>query len=70
MVGLSAIVWFAMDKLILNEEGYMKINPKDMHVVLLAGGTSGEREISLASGKGAGDALREAGFEVTHLGED
>ena len=67
MVGLSAIVWFAMDKLILNEEGYMKINPKDMHVVLLAGGTSGEREISLASGKGAGDALREAGFEVTQL---
>ena len=45
----------------------MNINPKDMHVVLLAGGTSGEREISLASGKGASDALREAGFEVTQL---
>lgn len=39
----------------------------DCRVALLAGGKSGEREISLASGKGAGDALVEAGFDVTVL---
>ena len=33
-------------------------------VALLSGGTSGEREISLASGKGALAALQEAGFPV------
>lgn len=33
-------------------------------VALLSGGTSGEREISLASGKGALAALQEAGFTV------
>lgn len=43
----------------------MGINPKNIKVALLAGGTSGEREISLASGRGAGAALREAGFSVT-----
>ena len=40
------------------------IDPASCRVALLAGGTSGEREISLASGKGAGDALRTAGFIV------
>lgn len=40
------------------------IEPGKCRVALLAGGTSGEREISLASGKGAGEALREAGFTV------
>lgn len=40
------------------------LNPSSIRVALLAGGTSGEREISLASGKGAGEALREAGFSV------
>ncbi len=45
----------------------MNLNPKEMKVALLAGGKSGERQISLASGKGAGDALRQAGFNVTHL---
>lgn len=33
----------------------------------MAGGTSGEREISIASGQGAGAALKEAGFNVTTL---
>lgn len=40
------------------------IDPASCRVALLAGGTSGEREISLASGKGAGEALRTAGFIV------
>ena len=43
------------------------LNPQDCQVALLSGGTSGEREISLASGKGAGAALEEAGFPVTYL---
>lgn len=43
------------------------IEPGKCRVALLAGGTSGEREISLASGKGAGEALREAGFIVEEL---
>lgn len=43
------------------------LDPSSCRVALLAGGTSGEREISLASGKGAGDALRQAGFAVTEL---
>lgn len=41
--------------------------PEDFRVALLAGGASDEREISLASGRGAGNALREAGFSVTEL---
>lgn len=40
------------------------LDPSSIRVALLAGGTSGERKISLASGEGAGAALREAGFEV------
>ena len=41
--------------------------PEDLRVALLAGGASDEREISLASGRGAGNALREAGFSVTEF---
>ena len=41
--------------------------PKEISVVLLAGGNSGEREISLASGAGAKKALETAGFKVTQL---
>lgn len=41
--------------------------PETVRVALLAGGTSGEREISLASGAGAKKALEEAGFLVTQL---
>ena len=40
------------------------VDPKNCRVALLAGGTSGEREISINSGKGAQGALKEAGFEV------
>ena len=43
------------------------VEPAKCRVALLAGGTSGEREISLASGKGAGEALREAGVIVQEL---
>ena len=42
----------------------MALTPSTIRVALLAGGNSGEREISLASGKGAGEALRTAGFVV------
>ena len=45
----------------------MTVDPSQCHVVLLAGGTSGEKEISQASGDGAFGALTEAGFEVTRL---
>lgn len=42
-------------------------NPEEMHVVVLAGGKSGEREVSLASGEGVEAALKEAAFNVTML---
>jgi len=45
----------------------MSINPQDINLALLAGGTSGEHEISQASGDGAQKALEEAGFNVTRL---
>lgn len=45
----------------------MSIDPAEYHVALISGGTSGEREISLASGKGAREALEQAGFQVTAL---
>ena len=45
----------------------MAINPTECRVALISGGTSGEREISLASGKGAKEALEQAGFPVTVL---
>ena len=45
----------------------MSINPQEYRVALLSGGTSGEREISIASGKGAKGALDEAGFKVECL---
>lgn len=45
----------------------MAIDPKDFRVAVLAGGSSGEREISLASGEGAKGALLEAGFDVVQL---
>ena len=41
------------------------IDPSKLSVALLAGGASGERDISLASGAGAKAALEEAGFTVT-----
>ncbi len=46
---------------------FESFEPTQCRVALLSGGTSGEREISLASGKGALGALTEAGFQVTPL---
>lgn len=43
------------------------IDPSTCKVVLLAGGRSGEREISLLSAEGAKAALLEAGFQVEQL---
>lgn len=43
------------------------INPTELSVALIAGGNSNEREISLASGDGAQEALKEAGFKVTRF---
>lgn len=44
---------------------------KDLHVVVLMGGWSSEREVSLTSGKGVADALRERGWsKVTELDMD
>ena len=44
---------------------------KDIHVVVLMGGWSAEREVSLTSGKGVADALRERGWSnVTELDMD
>ena len=45
----------------------MAIDPRTIKLALIAGGTSGEREISLASGDGAEAALREAGFSPVRL---
>ena len=42
------------------------LNPSDLKVAVLAGGVSGEREISIQSGVGAKKALDEAGF-VTEM---
>lgn len=42
-------------------------DPCQYRVALLAGGKSGERDISLASGKGVQKALKEAGFQVAEL---
>ncbi len=46
---------------------HMNVDPKNTKVALLCGGKSGERVISLASGKGAAEALESAGFSVTML---
>jgi D-alanine-D-alanine ligase len=44
---------------------------KSLHVVVLMGGWSSEREVSLTSGKGVADALRERGWpKVTELDMD
>ena len=43
------------------------VDPGQCQVALLVGGVSGEREVSLASGKGAQEALEQAGFPVTVL---
>lgn len=45
----------------------MGIVPSELSVALLAGGSSGEREVSLKSGEGARTALEKAGFKVQML---
>lgn len=41
---------------------------RDLHVVVLMGGWSNEREVSLTSGKGVAEALRTRGWSnVTEL---
>src|SRR5690348_4767782 len=53
-----------------NPAGRRAMN-KDLHVVVLMGGWSSEREVSLTSGKGVADALRERGWsEITELDMD
>ncbi len=46
--------------------------PRSRHVVVLMGGWSSEREVSLVSGRACADALREAGYRVdaVDLGRD
>ena len=43
------------------------IDPQRISVALLAGGKSGERDVSLVSGKAVYDALTQAGFSVTKI---
>lgn len=43
------------------------LNPQKTSVAVLAGGKSGEREISLISGKAVHDALESAGFNVVQI---
>src|SRR5690349_4304346 len=53
-----------------NPAGRERMN-KDLHVVVLMGGWSSEREVSLTSGKGVAGALRERGWSnVTELDMD
>jgi D-alanine-D-alanine ligase len=40
-------------------------NPKDIHVAVLMGGWSAEREVSLKSGEACGEALKRSGYRVT-----
>lgn len=42
----------------------LSLDPSTINVALLAGGASGERDISIASGQGAKEALEAAGFNV------
>src|SRR6201989_3128886 len=53
-----------------NSAGRPAMN-RDIHVVVLMGGWSAEREVSLTSGKGVADALRQRGWSnVTELDMD
>src|SRR3982751_3167275 len=53
-----------------NPAGRHRMN-KDLHVVVLMGGWSSEREVSLTSGAGVASALRERGWSnVTELDMD
>ncbi|MEP5926150.1 MAG: D-alanine--D-alanine ligase, partial [Nitratireductor sp.] len=39
----------------------------DKHVAVLKGGWSAEREVSLVSGKGCAEALKQAGYRVSEI---
>lgn len=41
--------------------------PADLHVAVLMGGLSSEREVSLSSGRGCADALERVGYRVTRV---
>ena len=43
---------------------------KKLHVAVLMGGWSAEREVSLTSGNGVADALEELGHQVTRIDMD
>ena len=47
----------------------MRINKRNMEeikkIIVICGGSSSEREISLQSGKGVYDALKKLGYETT-----
>ncbi len=43
---------------------------KDIHVAVLMGGWSNEREVSLMSGTGVADALESVGYKVTRVDMD
>ena len=51
-------------------ENQVKTSLTPPHVVVLKGGPSSEREISLRSGTGVANALRESGFRVTEIAFD
>ena len=44
--------------------------PKSLHVAVLMGGWSAEREVSLSSGKGIAEALESLGHQVTRVDMD
>lgn len=45
----------------------LSANRSDIHVAVLMGGWSAEREVSLVSGRECARALRQAGFRVTEI---
>ncbi len=45
----------------------MTRSPSELHVAVLMGGLSSEREVSLSSGKGCADALEAQGYRVTRV---
>lgn len=44
--------------------------PKDLHIAVLMGGWSAEREVSLMSGNGVADALEKNGYRVSRIDMD
>lgn len=44
--------------------------PKDLHIAVLMGGWSAEREVSLMSGNGVADALEKKGYRVSRVDMD